>query len=69
MNAASSTLSHRLPFEITELRSLPPERARATLRRFRWLEEFLLHSPGTATPEEARLLFQSIRVLEEMVNQ
>jgi hypothetical protein len=67
MNAATPAIPGRLPFELAELRLLPLERARATLRRFRWLEEFLIHSPGTATPEEERLLFESIKVLEEMV--
>ena len=58
----------RLPFELADLRLLSSEDAKATLARFEWLAEFLMHSPGTATPEGGRLLLESIEVLQEIVN-
>jgi hypothetical protein len=67
MSVSVTATASRLPFELADLFSLSPESARATLRRFEWLSEFLIHSPGTATPDEARLLFDSIAVLQEVV--
>ena len=68
MSATAMTAKYRLPFELADLRLLLSEDAKATLARFEWLAEFLMHSPGTATPEEGRLLLKSIEVLQEIVN-
>jgi hypothetical protein len=65
MSTSAPTIE--LPFELADLRLLSPESARATLARLEWLAEFLMHSPGTATPEEGRLLLDSLAVLQEMI--
>jgi hypothetical protein len=65
--AAAPAIVRRLPFELADLRLLSPEGARATLARFEWLLEFAMCSPGTATPEQSRLLLAAIEVLQEVV--
>jgi hypothetical protein len=67
MSAAVQAVSHRLPFELADLRLLSPEDAKATLKRFEWLRDFATHAPRVATPEEGRLLLQAIDVLQEIV--
>jgi hypothetical protein len=67
MSANPKAVSHRLPFELADLRLLPPENAKAMLKRFEWLREFVMHAPAAATPEEVRLLLQAIEVLQEIV--
>ena len=68
MTATVQTPPVRLPFELSDLLLLSPENARATLKRFEWLRDFEMCSPGTATPEQGRLLLASIEVLQEIVN-
>jgi len=67
MSAAAPAIVRRLPFELADLLLLSPEGARATLARFEWLRDFAMHSPGTATPEEGRLLLAATDVLQEIV--
>jgi len=67
MSASAPAIVRRLPFDLADLRLLSSEAAKATLARFEWLQDFLMHSPGTATPEEGRLLLAAIEVLEEVV--
>ena len=67
MSASAPAIAHGLPFDLADLRLLSPEGARATLDRFEWLAEFVMHSPGTATPEEGQLLLAAIEVLQEVV--
>ena len=67
MSASAPAIVRRLPFELADLHLLLPEGARATLARFEWLTEFVMHSPGTTTPEEGRLLLAAIEVLQEVV--
>jgi hypothetical protein len=54
--------------EPADLKLLSLADAQVVLQRFGWLSEFLMCSPGTATDEEARLLFQVIEILEERVS-
>ena len=67
MSASATTIACRLPFELADLHLLSPQAARATLGRFEWLRDFAMYSPGTATPEEGRLLLAAIEVLQEVV--
>ena len=67
MNASMTATVQRLPFELADLRLLPFEDAKRTLSLFEWLAEFVMHWPGTATPEESRLLLDSIAVLQEVI--
>jgi hypothetical protein len=67
VNANATAACQSLPFELADLRLLAPDTAKATLARFEWLCEFLMHSPGTASPEEGWLLLDSIAVLQELI--
>jgi hypothetical protein len=62
-----TTSSAQLPFDIADLYLLSPESAKATLERFEWLRDFAMATPGTARPEEGRLLLQAIDALQEIV--
>ena len=68
MTATVQTASIRLPFELADLLLLSPEDAGATLKRFEWIRDFKISWPGGATPEQGRLLFASIEVVQEIVN-
>jgi len=68
MIATAEATPVHLPFEIADLFLLSHENAVATLKRFEWLRDFAMHSPGAATPEQGRLLLASIQVLQEIVN-
>ena len=62
-------INRPLPFELADLRMLSLADAKVTLRRFRWLLDFAMAAPGTATEEEGRLLLRSMEVLEEMIHE
>jgi len=65
--SATTTPTGQLPFDLADLYLLSPESAKVTLERFEWLRDFAMHAPGTARPEEGRLLLQAIEVLQEIL--
>lgn len=67
MSTIAAKPVHRLPFELADLRLLSPTDARATLKRFEFLADFVMHAPKAAAPEEQRLLLQAIELLQEIV--
>lgn len=66
MTSAAPSAPVRLPFELADLRLLSLTQAKAILKRFEFLADFLMHAPTAASLEEKQLLLQSIELLQEI---